>query len=239
MFRIYFIKKVINLFDYFQQKKIFNYLKKRLSDKVTLIDVGAHHGETINNFINNFDVLEIHSFEASPENFKILNKKFKDQKKPKIIINNYGLSNKNRELSLYQFTESSSSTFSEINRESKYFKRKLKILGLDKKDNFYENLNVKLYLLDDYLDSKKIDKIDLLKIDTEGHEYYVLKGSIKSLPKIRFICFEHHYDDMLDKGYNFSEINDFLESNNFKKVFKSKMFFRKTFEYIYQNSMYK
>ena len=70
---------------------------------LTLIDVGAHHGETIDNFINNFDALEIHSFEASPENFKILNKKFKDQKKTKIIINNYGLSNKNRELSLYQF----------------------------------------------------------------------------------------------------------------------------------------
>ena len=110
---------------------------------------------------------------------------------------------------------------------SKYFKRKLKILGLDKKDNFYENLNVKLYLLDDYLDSKKIDKIDLLKIDTEGHEYYVLKGSIKSLAKIRFVYFEHHYDDMLDKGYNFSEINNFLEANNFKKVFKSKMFLEK------------
>ena len=63
-----------------------------------------------------------------------------------------------------------------------------------------------------------------MKIDTEGHEYYVLKGSIKSLAKIRFVYFEHHYDDMLDKGYNFSEINNFLEANNFKKVLSQNVF---------------
>ena len=239
MFRIFFIKKILNSFDYFQQKKIFNFLKKKLKEKAILIDVGAHHGETITNFINNFRSLEIHSFEASPENFKILSKKFKHQKIPKVIINDYGLSNENKELSLYQFSESSSSTLSKINKDSKYFQRKLKILGLNKKDNIYKKLNVKLGLLDDYLNDKKIEKIDLLKIDTEGHEYYVLKGSKINLKKIRFIYFEHHYDNMLNKGYTFSEINNFLVSNNFRKVFKSKMYFRKTFEYIYENSIFK
>ena len=41
---------------------------------------------------------------------------------------------------------------------------------------------------------------------------------------------------MLDKGYTFSDINEFLKINGFKKVYKSKMYFRKTFEYVYQNS---
>ena len=44
-----------------------------------------------------------------------------------------------------------------------------------------------------------------------------------------------NYDDMLKKGYTFSDIHNFLKVNNFKMVFKSKMFFRKTFEYIYKN----
>ena len=56
----------------------------------------------------------------------------------------------------------------------------------------------------------------------------------KSLPKIKYVYFEHHYDDMLKKGYTFSDIHNFLKKNNFKMIFKSKMFFRKTFEYIYQ-----
>jgi len=48
--------------------------------------------------------------------------------------------------------------------------------------------------------------------------------------------FEHHYDDMLDKGYSFGDIKDLLNENNFIQIFKSKMPFRKTFEYVYINS---
>ncbi len=76
-----------------------------------------------------------------------------------------------------------------------------------------------------------------MKIDTEGHELYVLYGAKKNLPKIKLIYFEHHYDDMLSKGYKFSEINDFLIQNHFVKIFKSKMYFRKTFEYIYERKI--
>ena len=49
------------------------------------------------------------------------------------------------------------------------------------------------------------------------------------------IYFEHHYDLMLKKKYKFKDINNLLLNNNFKKVFKIKMPFRKVFEYIYIN----
>ena len=48
--------------------------------------------------------------------------------------------------------------------------------------------------------------------------------------------FEHHYDNMIIKNYNFREINSLLVKNKFKKIFKLKMPFRKTFEYIYENT---
>ena len=53
--------------------------------------------------------------------------------------------------------------------------------------------------------------------------------------KVRFILLEHHYDNMILKKYTFSEINNYLISYNFEKVYKAKMPFRKTFEYIYVN----
>ena len=81
--------------------------------------------------------------------------------------------------------------------------------------------------LDNYLKKIDIDKIDLLKIDTEGHEYYVLKGSQMNLFKVRYVYFEHHYDDMLEKKYKFSEIHNFLTNNNFKKSLNQKCFFEK------------
>ena len=48
--------------------------------------------------------------------------------------------------------------------------------------------------------------------------------------------FEHHYDNMIKKDYTFRDINKLLIKNNFKKIYKLKMPFRKTFEYIYSKS---
>tara|TARA_B100000886_G_C20309422_1_gene443182 strand:- start:21 stop:737 length:717 start_codon:yes stop_codon:yes gene_type:complete len=234
--RISIAKLIINSFDYLQQKKIFVFLKKKLKKNAILFDVGAHHGETINNFIKYFDFSNIHSFEASNKNFKTLKNKIKKHLDNRIFLNNFGLSDLNKSLKIKQFQETSSTTLSKINRNSKYFKRKIKVLGLKENKKIYENCDVELNQLDNYCEKNKINKIDLLKIDTEGHEYFVIKGSINTLKKIKYIYFEHHYDDMLIKGYKYSDIHDLLKKHNFVKIFKSKMFFRKTFEYIYENS---
>ncbi len=238
MIRVKFIYFFLNIFDFFQQKKVFNFLKKRISENSILFDVGAHHGETIQNFKKNFKYNQIHSFEASSINFEILKKKIPYKNIKNVFINNFGLSDDRKVLNLNQSKDSASSTLSKINPLSKYYKKKVKVLGISNQTNYVSQLEVKLIMLDDYILNTKIEKIDLLKIDTEGHEYYVLRGASKSLSKIKYVYFEHHYDDMLKKGYKFSNINHFLKSNNFKMVFKSKMYFRKTFEYIYENSTF-
>ena len=73
----------------------------------------------------------------------------------------------------------------------------------------------------------------MLKIDTEGSEFEVLKGLGEYLGKFKIILFEHHYDNMIVKEYKFSDIHKLLISKNYQNVFKIKMPFRKTFEYIY------
>ena len=81
------------------------------------------------------------------------------------------------------------------------------------------------------------ENIDILKIDTEGFEMNVLKGLSINYKIVTFIYFEHHYDDMIIKNYTFGDINEILLRYGFKKIYKSKMFFRKSFEYIYQNTI--
>ena len=85
---------------------------------------------------------------------------------------------------------------------------------------------------------KNIKKIDFLKIDTEGSEHDIIMGATKIIKNIKLILFEHHFDDMIFKEYKFSDINNLLIQNNFKQIFKIKMPFRKTFEYIYLNKTY-
>ena len=72
-------------------------------------------------------------------------------------------------------------------------------------------------------------------LDTEGFELSVLKGAKEKIKNIKYIYFEHHFDDMLIKKYTLSDIHDYLIKNGFEKKFKVKMFFRKSFEYIYEN----
>ena len=93
--------------------------------------------------------------------------------------------------------------------------------------------------MSDFIEKKKLDIIDLLKIDTEGFEYNVIKGLGSNLNKIKLLHLEHHFDDMVIKNYKLTDIHNYLVKNNFKKVFKIKMKFRKSFEYIYQNQKIK
>ena len=82
----------------------------------------------------------------------------------------------------------------------------------------------------------EIKEIDILKIDTEGFEYNILKGIENfDFTKIKYIYIEHHFDLMINKGYKLSDINMLLNKNNFYKKYKLKMKFRKSFEYIYEN----
>jgi len=136
-------------------------------------------------------------------------------------------------ISIKQMVESSSSTIRDINQNSKYFNKKKKLLYSSKED-FFKKIDVNQITLNKYTKINSIEKIDFLKIDTEGYELDVLIGLENKIEKVRFILFEHHYHDMIKKNYTFSDINYFLLKNNFIQIYKSKMPFRKTFEYIYE-----
>ena len=237
------IKKLILLllsfFDFFYQKRIIKFLsKKNLTNIETLFDVGGHKGESINLFLSNMKVKKIISFEASPLNFRFLEKSrehySKKFNKTEIMIENIALGSKNKEIDFKQFDESSSSTLNDINEESSYFKRKFNLLDFFSKKKKYQILKIKIETLDNYMNLNNINKISFLKIDTEGYEYEILKGLKKKIQFVDTIMFEHHYDNMIIKNYTFRDINNYLKTNNFNQIYKSKMPFRKTFEYIYK-----
>jgi FkbM family methyltransferase len=238
----YIILHILNFFDYFYQLKILKYLKKNNFIKFDIFfDIGAHTGESINLFLKNFTINKIYSFEASPINFKKLLQSEKIYKKrfskTDIIIENYALGNKIIDTYLNQSFESSSSTINQINLNSKYFKQKQKLLKSDDK-NFFKNIEIKMITLESYMEKNQIKNIDFIKIDTEGYEFEILKGLKDKISRIKLIMFEHHYDDMIKKDYKYSNISKLLKDNNFEKIYKSKMPFRKTFEYIFLNKKY-
>ena len=229
---------VLNFLDYFQQKKIINLINSKFLKPVIVFDVGAHYGETIRLFNKKLKLKKIYSFEASPKNYQVLQKKIFKHNSDKIEIFNYGIGEKMSKGLINQTLESSSSTINKLNMNSKYFKKKLKILNIKSKNYFQYPVPIEIISLDYFIEKNKIEYIDLLKIDTEGYELNVLKGLSKHNNKIKLIYFEHHYDDMIIKNYKFKDIHQLLKSYGFVKIKKSKMLFRKSFEYVYENKQF-
>ncbi len=77
--------------------------------------------------------------------------------------------------------------------------------------------------LDDFCNDHKISNIDLLKIDTEGHEKEVLEGALNLIKekKIKYILLEFHLSKMY-KNYNIKDLENFLDSSNFRLLKKYK-----------------
>tara|TARA_Y100001970_G_C14128105_1_gene800139 strand:+ start:411 stop:1133 length:723 start_codon:yes stop_codon:yes gene_type:complete len=228
---------IIIITDHFHKKKIVKFFKKKkLINFNCIFDIGAHKGETIKFFLKNFEFEKIYSFEPIPETFELLKKNINllsNFKKKKIVLENSAVGSAETKISIKQMVESSSSTIRDINQNSKYFNKKKKLLYFSK-DDFFKKIDVNQITLNKYTKINSIEKIDFLKIDTEGYELDVLIGLENKIEKVRFILFEHHYHDMIRKNYTFSDINYFLLKNNFMQIYKSKMPFRKTFEYIYE-----
>ena len=84
----------------------------------------------------------------------------------------------------------------------------------------------------------ELAKKRVLKIDIEGYEFFVLKGFDKYIKNAKVVHFEHNYDNMLIKKYTFTDIHNLLINNNFHNSLKIKMFFRKSFEYVYLKNFF-
>jgi FkbM family methyltransferase len=225
----YLVKIVLYFFDKISQKKILLILKKKFKKNIGLVvDVGAHHGETIAFLIKNFKFKNIFAFEPNQESYQVLKKNINILKKENILLINKGVGIKNEKKFLLESTDSASATFCNFKNNSSYLKKKrffFKYKKIKKQETQILNLQT-------FLQQNKIKKVDYLKIDTEGYELNVIKGLKKYIKKVRLIHFEHHYDDMYVKNYTFHDIHNYLSRNNFHKVYKLKMFFRKTFNNI-------
>jgi len=208
------IEFIINLVsDFYYHKKINEFIKKL--DVESVIDVGAHKGEFFKSLIKSSQKIKtgllIEPQESVLKNLKDLKISFPNIK---IEIENIALGSRNQVEELYLNSLSSTSTLSKVNKNSKWFKFKKMILFSNQKNI------IKKKILSDTLDNlmkrHKINKLDFLKIDTEGYEYEVLNGAINSLKnhRIRHVMLERQLSNMY-LNYNFENIEKFLYKNDF------------------------
>ena len=235
---MYLSEKIFSSFHRFIEKQ---YHLRRLSKILTkltrtenpiIFDVGGNEGESIDFFLNLFENPTIYSFEPEMESYQKLVKKYCNNKK--INLFNLAFGDKKEELKLKINIKSSTSTFSKINTQSKYYNFKSLILNPGKNDTFLSEEKVQVEKIDNFFNEKKINTIHILKIDTEGFELNVIKGAKETLQKTKIIIMEFQLNDMY-VDYDPNKIENFLISNNFDLVKSLKFPFMQYEDRVYIN----
>ena len=157
-------------------------LTKELKNGMVCLDIGANIGyyACLESTIVGDDGM-VYAIEASPLNFQTLKKNITLQGKSNIKFYNFACGDKEDTMT---FLTTEKSNRSKILDEDTVFENKDKIKYEDK---------VPQKTIDSFLEEEKINKVDLIRMDTEGYEYKILQGMKGTLLKFKpLISFELH-----------------------------------------------
>lgn len=209
------IEKIFNSLSEFHHERIFLYLRKLDIDKI--IDIGAHKGEFLEKMLKIEKINSFYAFEPQKNIFNNLSKKFSQNQK--INLFNYAVDKEISKKKLKINKLSMTSSLAEINEKSLYLK--LKNFMTFSKKNFEEEYEIQTNTVDEIFRNIDLQKT-LLKIDVEGFELNVIKGSQMKLKEIPFILIENQFGNHY-KNNDFNVIKDLLLKQNFV-IFKKFVF---------------
>ena len=175
-----------------------------------IFDVGCHTG----NFTKNMIKLEkkttnnskYYLFDPNPKMQNFLKKLLEKEN-----VNYFPLaldnSNEIKKFTINRYFEASGSSLKSAHREDKMYnmsrKAFMKLFQPFSKVQDYEDINVQTQSLDNFCKFNNIDRIDLLKLDTDGTEYEILLGAENLLSNNKI-------------GIIFTEISGFKKTFNDK-----------------------
>ena len=185
---MYFVKGLWYNADMDEALYCYNLFRK----KGTMIDVGAWMGTSLLPFVESG--WEVYAFEPDLSNWLELTKRFGGR----IYIDNRAVSNKPAtNVTLYKSDQASS-----ISSLAPFT------------DTHYAAIGVDVTTLTDFIKEQNIKKVDFLKIDTEGYDYFVLQGyPWKKAPKVILCEFED--SKTVPLGYTFKDMAEFLVSKGY------------------------
>lgn len=159
-------------------------------------DVGAHRGETARELLEAFPDARVHCFEPLPESFAALERATAGTSARAV---NAAMSDAAGTISI---ARGESSQHAGVHAAG-------------------ERLQVDARTVDGYADEQGIDRIGLLKIDTEGHEPAVLRGAARRLAegRVELVLCECEFTPRPDEPHaRFGELHAMLEPLGYRVV---------------------
>lgn len=206
------IFKSLSFYNYFEkltQNDFTKYLKKYVNNNnINVFDIGCYKGTFSEKIKYSFNNKKINFYLFDP-NPNLKTEKFK--------INKVGISNKNGEELFYlnNLLPHSGSSINRLVKNDILWNFSRNFLFFNNRN--YKKIKIKVQKLDVFCKKNNIRKIDILKIDTEGHEIKVIQGASKILKNTKIVLVE-----ILETKKNylkkFNKINKLLTDLDFKLV---------------------
>lgn len=167
-----------------------------------VFDVGAHHGESLFKIYNLLRGPIVHSFEPSPGSFGVLKQKFSDR--PNLRLNNLALGDSTGAAAFHEYEGSPFNSALPVDRTASNVSRDVRLL---------QTVTVQMDTVDAYCAREGIERIDWLKIDSQGYDLHVLKGARQMLAdrRIALVTLEVNFLPMYEGEGSFCDILHYLE----------------------------
>lgn len=174
-------------------KKILSHYKE--DKNFTVFDIGANIGWYSLNILNMCPHMKVFSFEPSPVTYGRLKRNFELNGLSTEGLVNLGFYKENGTLDFYYDTEESGAS---------------SLVNLREKEGVRKD-SVQMVKLDDWAAEHEIDRLDFIKCDVEGSEFFVYQGGAKTIDRCRPIIFSEMLRKWCEKfNYHPNDIIGFL-----------------------------
>lgn len=185
-------------------EKSYNRLLELASKANIIFDVGANVGSTALGMAKVNPQAVIHAFEPHQGNYAKALKNLSMNNFSNVFIHPFGLGQKTEKKKLYEVMDENSG----MNR----------ILNQDADFPFTE---IEIKTLDDFVSESGIARIDLIKIDVEGFEMYVLYGAKNALRSFPVLFVELDDNNLRLHGFNASMMIKFLKDAGYNRFYRA------------------
>jgi FkbM family methyltransferase len=175
-----------------------------------ICDVGANDGETVNEFLTHFQTAKVIAFEPFLECFEILKTSFASNQNVRLKNVALGANPASARLRVFSGNRMNSLLDMAVTPDNVMYNRCDKI----------GTQEVVVDSLDHFCSVNHVDRIDALKVDTQGFDLNVLKGAVGLLAahRIRSVLLEINFVPMYDGQPTFAEIHECLTSWGYRLI---------------------
>lgn len=196
----------------FNSHKTIEILQQFLPHNPIIIEAGAYDGRDTQKMTQHFPKCIIHAFEPLPEIYNRLEKNTGHLSQ--VYRHPYALSNSNGN-ALFHISEHPKKPGIASQAGSLYTpKERLKYSPL----LFPRTTQVKTITLDTWAKKNQINRIDLLWLDTQGHELAILQAAPNILPNIHVILAEVSFIESYEEQPLYADVVSWMTSHGFRHI---------------------